>query len=469
MPLYASLDVRTFGARGNGSSDDTNAIQNAVNSCPMNGTITFSAGNYVVRGVWLKSYCTYVGVAGSTITLSAPGRFIFDLSEQLGVRVTGLVLDGNNNGGGIIAQRYAPAYTIQIDNCEFRNISASAPFPSNLAIVSTWGIVDATIQSNRFNNVAGGIWLTTVQNVGILNNSFQDVTQGNAVYIAPNPSSFHSGDNLRISGNTGSHMARMGIEIFRPDPTNGSVLTAPVIENNSFSDWTGGSEGMGLSITHGDGAIIRGNKITNTNGPGQLLGIEVIVSDAQVSGNVISSGFLYGIAVQGKPGAIITGNTITNAADTGILLACDSGRNRCSGRDSVISNNTIHNARVVGIKLDNDWTNTHVTRNTIVRTSGQFQNDNETLFSGISQAPAPGPGFIDSNVIVQDALTPVPGFWFCGVRINSQMPGSAVTNNAVRSQSSSPFGSGLIDNTGTATQGWLISGNTYTNLSRAIN
>jgi parallel beta-helix repeat protein len=465
----AATDVRVFGAQGNGSADDTNAIQNAINACPADGTVNFSPGNYLVRGLHLKSSCTYAGFSGSVITLSAQNGFVFDASEQSNIHITGLAFDGNGKGGAFIAQGYAPIRNLQIENCDFRNVVSSAWFPANLTIVSTWGVIDGVIQNNRFTNISGGIWLTTVQNVSILNNSFTDVTQGDAIYIAPNPVSFQSGDNLRIAGNTGSHINNIAIEIFRPDPTNGSVLTAPIIENNSFSDWTGGPNGMGLSITHGDGAIVRGNRISNSNGPQQLIGIELIVTNAQVYGNVISSGFYFGIAVQGKPSATITDNTITNSGDTGILLACSQNFGRCSSRNSVISNNTIHNPRLNGIKLDNDWTNTQVTRNTIVRTGGQFPDDNKVFFSGISQSPAPGPGFIDSNTIIQDATTPTPGFWFCGIRINSQMPGSTVRDNSVRSQSSYPFGSGLIDNTNNATVGWVITGNSYVNVYHAIN
>ncbi len=465
---YAT-DVRSFGAIGNGSSDDTLAVQNAINSCPVNGTINFSAGNYLVQGLRLKAMCTYIGVSGSTITLAAQNRFIFDMSELSGIRITGLTLDGNSRGGAILAQGFAPVTNIQIDHNQFRNVVSSAYFPANITIVSTWGFVNSTIQNNRFQNIATGMWLSTVENVAVLNNSFVDVTQGDAIYIAPNPVSFPSGDNLRIAGNTGSNLARIAIEIFRPDPSNGSILTAPIIENNSFSGWTG-SGGMGLSITHGDGAIIRGNHISNIGGPLQLNGIEVIVANAQVSSNVVSGGFAYGIAVQGTMAPSITSNTIKDMSESAIILACSPGFGRCASRNASIANNTIHNPRVSGIKLDNDWTGSLITRNTIVRTGGVWPGDSGGLwFSGVHQSPAPGPGTIDANTVIQDAVSPPAGFWFCGVRVNSQMPGSAITNNVVRSQSLNPFGSGLIDNTGSALQGWVISGNQYINVYHAVN
>jgi parallel beta-helix repeat protein len=463
-----ALDVRQYGAIGNGMNDDTLAIQNAVNGCPYMGTVTFPAGNFPVSGITLKSQCTYAGMGRSNLTLNSPNRFILDMSERSDIHITGLVLDSNVIGGGILAQGFAPARNIQIDNCEFRNVSAAAIFPANLAMVSTWGIVDSTIQRNRFNNVSGGIWFTTVGNLNILNNSFVDITQGDAIYIAPNPASFPNGDNLRIVGNSGTNMARIGIEIFRPDPSNGSVLNAPVIDNNSFSNWTG-ADGMGLSITHGDGALIRGNRLSNVNGPTQYTGIEVIVANAQLLDNNITGGFTFGITVAGMPSPNITGNHITNVTETGIILACDRGRNRCASTNSIISGNTIVNARLMGIKLDNDWSGSVISRNTVTRTAGFWPDDSSIFFAGVHQSPAPGIGVIDSNTTVMDSTTWPWGFWFGGVRLNSPMPGSSITNNVVRSLTATPLGSGVLDNTGFARNGWNISGNTYINTAHDVN
>lgn len=458
-----ALDVGTFGAVGNGIADDTGAIQRAINACQPGWTLYFQPGNYLVHTLFAANNCTYQGTGSTTLTLASPNQFIFSVSERSAVRITGIRFDANNIGGGIIAQGFGPADQIQIDNCEFRNVVAASAFPSNLAIVSTWGLTNSVIQNNRFVNVAGGIWFTTVENVGILNNSFTGVTQSDAIYIAPNPVSFVSGDNLHIAGNTGTGLAGAAIEIFRSDPPNGSTLNAPVIENNSFSHWT--QPGLfAFSITHGDGAIIRNNRLDNTGGAMLAMGMELIIADAQVNNNVVAGQIANGIAVQGAAAPSIHGNTITGMADNGILLACDFVHGRCASTGANISNNLITNAHHVGIKLDNDWSNGNISRNTITRTAGFWPDDSSVVFAGIHQSPAPGPGIIDSNWIIQDSPTWPDGFWFAGVRVNSSMPGSQITNNIVGSSASAPFGSGLIDNTGNATQGWLIQGNNFLNL-----
>ncbi len=52
------IDVRSFGAIGDGVTDDTAAIQSAINACPRNGRIVVGKGTYWVRPLVLKSHMT---------------------------------------------------------------------------------------------------------------------------------------------------------------------------------------------------------------------------------------------------------------------------------------------------------------------------------------------------------------------------------------------------------------------------
>ncbi|HXJ42839.1 MAG TPA: right-handed parallel beta-helix repeat-containing protein, partial [Bryobacteraceae bacterium] len=211
---------------------------------------------------------------------------------------------------------------------------------------------------------------------------------------APNPVTFPSGDRLRIVNNTGQGMAKMGIEIFRPDPPNGSRLVAPVIENNHFSRFVASNgEGMGLSVTHGDNATVRGNVIDNTDGIHQEngIGIEIIVRGAQVDNNTVTNGFGYGIAVQGTREALITRNRIAGVRKDGILFACDSQRNRCDSSGSRIQNNIISGTGMAGIHLQNHGADMQIVDNTIAFLGGQ----------GIRQSVMPERSTIKGNSITQ--------------------------------------------------------------------
>lgn len=53
-PESVRLDVRDFGAAGDGRRDDTGSIQAAVSCCPGRGTVEVPAGRYRVSSLWLK-------------------------------------------------------------------------------------------------------------------------------------------------------------------------------------------------------------------------------------------------------------------------------------------------------------------------------------------------------------------------------------------------------------------------------
>ena len=55
---FVTLNVRRFGARGDGKHDDTVAIQAAVSSCPEHGRVYIPKGVYKVSSIFLKSHMT---------------------------------------------------------------------------------------------------------------------------------------------------------------------------------------------------------------------------------------------------------------------------------------------------------------------------------------------------------------------------------------------------------------------------
>src|SRR5580693_5212109 len=92
----AATNVQTFGATGNGSTDDTKAIQSAINSTPAGDTTVFPAGTYrVTSPIAVPSNHTLQGQAGAT--LQGPGgQFILALpyNSASNITIDGLTLDG---------------------------------------------------------------------------------------------------------------------------------------------------------------------------------------------------------------------------------------------------------------------------------------------------------------------------------------------------------------------------------------
>ena len=55
---FVTLNVREFGAYGDGKHDDTNAIQCAIMSCPSDSRVLVPAGEYKISSIFLKSNLT---------------------------------------------------------------------------------------------------------------------------------------------------------------------------------------------------------------------------------------------------------------------------------------------------------------------------------------------------------------------------------------------------------------------------
>ena len=62
-----AIDVRSFGAKGDGLHDDTAAIQTAISYLPPNGRLVFPAGTYLSRPLILKSHITLELCEGATL------------------------------------------------------------------------------------------------------------------------------------------------------------------------------------------------------------------------------------------------------------------------------------------------------------------------------------------------------------------------------------------------------------------
>ena len=68
-PEICTLDVRDFGAKGDGVSDDTPMLQAAILCCPAGGRVLVPAGNYRTGPLFLKSHITLEIAGGAVLQL----------------------------------------------------------------------------------------------------------------------------------------------------------------------------------------------------------------------------------------------------------------------------------------------------------------------------------------------------------------------------------------------------------------
>lgn len=106
----AALSVANYGAKGDGRTDDTAAIDSAMSACvaralPHNGCVLyFPAGVYITTGLTLRSYVNMKGDGwGTSVLLLKPGTAANVLTvpaEAFNFSISGLTLDGNFGRGG---------------------------------------------------------------------------------------------------------------------------------------------------------------------------------------------------------------------------------------------------------------------------------------------------------------------------------------------------------------------------------
>lgn len=119
------VNVKQYGAKGDGITDDTTAIQNAINAAATGSVIFFPAGTYLVSStIQLVAELAYLGTTGSygssTIkqknssnlpaVLAASGWYNNNTFSDNPVRIENLLIDGNNSNNttshGIVLMNY---------------------------------------------------------------------------------------------------------------------------------------------------------------------------------------------------------------------------------------------------------------------------------------------------------------------------------------------------------------------------
>jgi len=105
------LDVRAFGAKGDGKADDTAAIQKAIdNAAEIKGAVFVSPGTYLCSTVKTRRAVAMVGIpawdyrrgGGSVLKLAdEKAACLLDLTDGQGVTLDGLSFDGGRLGKGI--------------------------------------------------------------------------------------------------------------------------------------------------------------------------------------------------------------------------------------------------------------------------------------------------------------------------------------------------------------------------------
>lgn len=190
MPLtkvtYSMIDgavtnVRDFGAVGDGVTNDTVAIQSAIDAAGVKGVVYLPEGDYLVSGLTINhNFFTLIGAGynASRLVMDNSSAVALDVAKATSPQpgVEGLILQnfaifGNaNNLGGIKLGTASPLYRVafglieSVDVRGFTNATANQGYGILLQTVQEINIVDCHLRGNKNNlhRPSGGFCTSTV-------------------------------------------------------------------------------------------------------------------------------------------------------------------------------------------------------------------------------------------------------------------------------------------------------------------
>ena len=353
------LNVREFGARGDGIADDTVAIQGAVNATKPGDTIYFPAGVYAVSNFVVKnrSGLSFAGEGQKSIIKQKSGAAriaTIDASRDIGI--SHLTFDANGIGsyGGVV---FYAAKGVRIENNTFFD---SAPKP--------------IAKTDRYSFVFGR-GSEPSRDVKIINNIIEDlqleVDHSRKVVI----------DRNMVK----RAVATAGIGIFTVG--DNAIAEDYQITNNTVLDPLGAGLSVGIDPPKDSHCIFRRITIANnqiirskTSGYGVRVGTpnssqkttgnvfeDIVIEDNHIRGEKSAPAPDRLIFANSSPAAglvfqrlIVTGNTIQNEGSKGGRYAIDLRR----VQNSVVADNRIKGA-VNGISLAGELLSNQIRNNEV--------------------------------------------------------------------------------------------------------
>jgi hypothetical protein len=167
------VNVRDFGATGDGKTDDTLALCKAIKAAPSPGGIVFfPPGHYLTETIMPKAHQTLLGYSafgyrcwpfaeqgGTVLSPFAPSQTrLLDVSGQAGIRLSGLTLNGRNLGEnlcGVYSSHDAgEEQHIVIDGCSITQFSGSGAVFNN---TKGWSLRHSIFMANQMDGLDAAV------------------------------------------------------------------------------------------------------------------------------------------------------------------------------------------------------------------------------------------------------------------------------------------------------------------------
>ena len=374
------IDAARFGVRANADSDQTQALQKAIDEAGrLRQPLWLGLGRYRTGTLRLAPGLRILGAHGETTLRLVQGPALFTAQDARDVVLQGLTLDGQGikpgSDGALVNFNAVSGLTIA--DCIIVNAGGNA-----VALTQCTGAVSGTTIRNSADNAL-----------------------------------FSLDGRLTIRGNTITKSGNGGIRVWQSAKrSDGSVIENNVIEDTQAHGGGDGQNGNAINVYRAERVIVRGNTIRRAaftavrgnaashivirNNTCTDLGEVAIYSefdfvDATIVDNVIDTAAM-GIAVtnmdHGGHLAVVRGNVIRNLVNKRPQGGPDAyGVGIGVEADTTVSGNTIENAPMMGIVVGSGkyLRDCKVTAN-IVRDAG--------IGVGVSVVDGAGKAEITSNV-----------------------------------------------------------------------
>ena len=327
------VNVKDFGAVGDGIADDTAAIQAANNFAnSLNSQLFFPNGIYMSGK--LTSSCAWFGNSNDyTIirrTQDCPvGSFITAVNNNF--NISKITIDGNktiNNNGCNLINIPLGVDNVSIDRCKIINAKLNAGWGEGIFISSGNSSKEISLTGNYiFNNDAGGCTIEYATNCIISNNIFTSNGYSGLSINNYDITLIKKIKNIVIDSNLFVSNGRNGCAIANYNQTNDLIIPdygsgnieaqyVSVTNNCSLSNAQYGFVCSGFGICLSDNVVT----LNNSSSPQTLAGILLTAYIFNVSNNIIISNLGAGIDAGGCNEGIISNNTISRNGTCAINL-----------------------------------------------------------------------------------------------------------------------------------------------------
>lgn len=308
------FNVRSYGARGDGTTDDRATIQATVDAASSagGGDVYFPPGTYLC-----------LCASGASINLYGVGSVRFVGHGRSSV----VKMSPSSDSNPILFRNVGSGATSQSD-IAFELLTMDIPNVTNAIGINMSSTASRiTVRGCHFVGLKAGAIRPAGTDILIANNTFYGGSVGGYGILANNSSTLKG---MMIVGNVidGNGGGADGIDINQPSV---SAATNILISENVIHGYLSGSPtaGMGIALANCTDTIVSGNTVFDC----YLDGIHVEDRSERVSivGNTIHANQGYGISVQGvtddanvNKGIVIANNVVsgvcTTRSDAGILL-----------------------------------------------------------------------------------------------------------------------------------------------------